>query len=400
MQQQLFKDLEIIGHKFSNIEKELEMPNNYLSRFKNPENKLPEKWIEPLRLYVTKYLPKTKLVVDKAGLKEKPSDKTVKEVDEVMIKINRDFGAGTIMRFGDKPDTSYQVISTGSLLLDNALGIEGLPLGRIVEIFGWESSGKTTIALNVIANAQKQGLKCLLVDAENAFDPEYAEALGVIVDELEYCQPSCGEEGLEVADRRIISGKIGVVVLDSVAALIPRAELEGQMGDSKMGLHARLMSQACRKIVSSVAKNNVLVIFINQFRHKIGVMMGNPEVTTGGNALQFYASVRLEVRRSTTVENSITNDGIKEGNKTTVKVIKNKCAPPFRSAIFNIIYGKGIDRMGEVIDIAIEKGIIKQAGSWFSHKNTKLGQGKDSIREILETNPELQIEIENQIKTI
>lgn len=334
------------------------------------------------------------LIVDKVGLKEKS---TISIVTDTMKKINQDFGAGTIMFFGEKPNQDYKTVSTGSLTLDNALGIGGLPRGRIIEIFGWESSGKTTIALNVIANAQKQKLKCLLVDAENAFDPEYADALGVIVDKLQYCQPSCGEEGLEVADRQISSGDADIVVIDSVAALIPRAELEGQHGDSKMGLHARLMSQACRKLVGTIAKHNAICIFINQFRHKIGVMMGNPEVTTGGNALQFYASIRLEVRRSITVENSITNGGIKEGNKTSVKVIKNKCAPPFRSAVFNILYGKGIDRLGEVIDIAIEKGLIKQSGSWFSYNDTKLGQGKENVREVFEANPEMQKEIENKI---
>lgn len=344
-------------------------------------------------------IPKTKLVVEKSGeMKEKPSDKTVKEVDEVMDKINKDFGAGTIMRFGDKPDSNYQVVSTGSLGLDVALGIGGLPLGRIVEIYGWESSGKTTIALNVIANAQKAGLKCLLVDAENAFDPEYAAALGVIVDELEYCQPSCGEEGLEVADRRIISGKIGVVVIDSVAALIPKSELEGQMGDSKLGLHARLMSQACRKMVASVSKNNTLCIFINQLRHKIGVMFSNPEVTTGGNALQFYASVRMEVRRSTTEKNSVMNGEVKEGNQTTVKVIKNKCAPPFRSAVFNVLYGKGIDTVREAIELAVQDGIITKSVGWYSYNEAKLGQGKEALIELFESNPELQKEIEDKIR--
>lgn len=359
-------------------------------KIENPVNDEPPKWV----------IPKTKLIIDKVGLKEKPSNETEKVVDEVMDKINKDFGAGTIMRFGDKPDTSYQVVSTGSLGLDIALGIGGLPLSRIVEIFGWESSGKTTIALNIIANAQKAGLKCLLVDAENAFDPEYAEALGVIVDELEYCQPSCGEEGLEVADRRICTGKIGVVVIDSVAALIPKSELEGQMGDSKMGLHARLMSQACRKMVSSISKNNALCIFINQFRHKIGVMYGSPEVTTGGNALQFYASVRLEVRRSTTEKNSVINGDVREGNQTSVKVIKNKCAPPFRNAVFNIMYGKGIDNVGEIIDLAVEYNIIHKAGSWFSYCEAKLGQGKESIREMFESNPDLQNEIEGKIKSL
>lgn len=356
---------------------------------------------EPTTEPEEKAIPKedrTKLVIDKSGLKEKPSNQILAKVREVNDKINKDFGAGTIMIFGEKPNTEYQVVSTGSLGLDIALGIGGLPRGRIVEIFGWESSGKTTLALNVIANAQKKGLKCLLVDAENAFDPEYADALGVVVDELEYCQPSCGEEGLEVADRKIMTGDIGVVVIDSVAALIPKAELEGQMGDSKIGLHARLMSQACRKMVTSISKNNTICIFINQFRHKIGVMYGSPEVTTGGNALQFYASVRLEVRRSTTEKNSITNGDIKEGNQTTVKVIKNKCAPPFRSAQFNIMYGTGIDNLSEIIELGYEYGIIEKLGTWYSYNQTKLGQGKEAAKLVLKDNEELALEIESKIK--
>lgn len=337
------------------------------------------------------------LTVDKEGLKEKP---TIEVLTESMKQINKDFGDGTIMFFGAKPNKDYQTISTGSLSLNKALGIGGLPRGRIVEIFGLESSGKTTIALCAISDAQKQGLKCLLVDAENSFDPEYAEILGVKVDELAYCQPSSGEEGLEVADREISTGKYGCVVIDSVAALVPKAELEGQMGDNKMGAHARLMSQACRKMVNGIAKNNTLCIFINQIRNKIGVMMGNPEVTTGGMALQFYASVRLHVSRSTTNENSIINSGIKEGNLTKVKVIKNKCAPPFRQAHFYIVYAKGIDRLSELIDIAIEEKIIIQSGSWYSYKNSKIGQGKESIRKVLEDNEEVYIEIEKEIKQI
>lgn len=407
MQEQLFKDLENLGHKFSKIEEELEMPKNYLSRFKDPKNALPQKWVQPLVDYLLKFTkggdvpdiqPKTKMVVAESGkLKLKPSDKVGAVANETMDKINKDFGAGTVMMFGAKPDTGYQVVSTGSLLLNEALGIGGLPRGRIVEIFGWESSGKTTIALNAIADAQRQGLKCLLVDAENAFDPEYATALGVNVDELQYCQPSYGEQGLEVADRMMASGQADVVVIDSVAALVPKSELEGEMGDSKMGLHARLMSQSCRKMVGTISKHNCLCIFINQFRHKIGVMHGSPEVTTGGMALQFYASVRLEVRRSITNENTVITNGVKEGNKTTVKVIKNKCAPPFRQAVFNIMYGTGIDTLEEIIDLAVEKNIIVKAGSWFSYEGSKLGQGKDSVRQILVDNVEMQKEITKKI---
>lgn len=403
MQTEIFKNLETLGHKFSNVEEAIGCPKNYLSRFKNPENVLPKKWIQPLLDYckkhepVKKEEPRTQLVVEPEGLKERPTMELSAKARQTNDAINKDFGDGTIMVFGEKPNTGYQVISTGSLQLDIALGIGGLPRGRMVEIFGLESSGKTTIALQVMADAQRQGLKCLLVDAENAFDPEYAEALGINLAELEYCQPDYGEQGFDVVDRKIMTGEIGVCVIDSVAAMIPKAELEGAMGDSKMGLHARLMSQVCRKLVGTVAKTNTLLIFINQIRNKIGVMYGSPEVTTGGMALQFYSSVRLSVSRSTTNENSIMNGDNKEGNKTTVKVIKNKCAPPFRSAIFNIIYGKGVDRFTEIIDVAIDTGIIKQSGSWFSYKEDKLGQGKPSVKQLLLDNPDLLKEIETKV---
>lgn len=341
--------------------------------------------------------PKHLFVQKNAELPVRQSAESAAQTIKINNEINERFGAGTIMTFGDKPNEGYDVISTGSLKLDSALGIGGLPRGRIVEIFGMESCGKSTITLHVIANAQKQGLKCLLVDAENSFDPEYANALGVIVDDLEYCQPSCGEDGLEVADMRISKGDIGVVIFDSVAAMIPKAELEAAMGESKMGLHARLMSQACRKLVGVVAHKNVLCIFINQIRMKIGVVYGSPEVVPGGLALQFFASMRLRVSRSTSKENSVMNGNIVEGNETTVKVIKNKCSPPFRSATFNIIYGKGVDRTGEIISIAIEKGIIKQAGSWFSYNEMKLGQGISSVIDSLNNHPDLVKEIENKI---
>jgi len=243
-------------------------------------------------------------------------------------------------------------------------------------------------------------LKCLLVDAENAFDPEYAAALGVNVDELQYCQPSCGEQGFEVADRLMSSGKADVVVIDSVAAMIPKAELEGECGDNKMGLHARLMSQVCRKMVGTIAKHDCLCIFINQLRHKIGVLHGSPEVTTGGMSLQFYASVRLEVRRSITNDNSVFANGVKEGNQTTVKVIKNKCAAPFRKAVFNIMYGTGIDTLGEIVELAIEKGVIKKSGSWFSYNGSQIGQGIDSVKQLLNDNEEMKNEIEAKIKSV
>lgn len=399
--------LKAIKIPISAIEKELEFSNGLIGKAAKGETELSAEKYEKLEKFFKlkcgikeKPVPQKIIVVtDHGKLQEKPSPETENALKDVNDKLNKDYGAGTIMRFGDKPDTNYKVISTGSILLDEALGIGGVPLGRIVEIFGWESSGKTTIALNIIANAQKQGLVCLLVDAENAFDPEYAEALGVKVNQLQYCQPSYGEQGLEVASSQITSGKIGVVVFDSVAALVPRAELEGTHGDSKMGLHARMMSQACRMLVGAIAKNNVLCIFINQFRHKIGVMPHmNPEVTTGGNALQFYASVRLEVRRSTSVANSVMEGDNKMGNKTTVKVIKNKCAPPFRKAEFDIIYGKGIDVVGEIIDLASEKGVIQKAGSWFSYNSDKLGQGKETVHQLLEDNEELRNEIYAKIK--
>lgn len=391
----------------SKAEEDLKFSNGLLGKAAKGNNELSDEKFKQFQDYFKEKTkvqeapnPKTKMMVDGTGIiKVKPSDETSKQMRDMMDKINKDYGPGTVMMFGDKPDTGYQVVSTGSLLLNEALGIGGLPRGRIVEIFGWESSGKTTIALNAIADAQKQGLKCLLVDAENAFDPEYANALGVNVDELQYCQPSYGEQGFEVADRLITGGKADVVVIDSVAAMIPKAELEGEMGDNKMGAHARLMSQTCRKLVGTVAKHNCLVIFINQLRHKIGVMMGNPEVTTGGMALQFYASVRLEVKRSTTNENTVMNGDVKEGNKTTVKVIKNKCAPPFRQAVFNIMYGTGIDTLGEIVDLAVEKGVIVKSGSWFSYKAANIGQGAAQVKQLLLDNEEMKNEIEEKLKS-
>lgn len=391
------------GIKKATLEDGIGLPSNSLSSVLSGKKEMPDSWIEKITNYFvsSKNTPPedTKLVVDKDGLKIKPSGSKLLELTDTMKKINKDFGEGTVMYFGSKPNQDYEVISTGSLLLDDALGIGGLPRGRMVEIFGMESSGKTTIAMNVIANAQKTGLKCLLVDAENSFDPEYAENLGIKTDELIYCQPSYGEQGFEVADQHISNGSVGVVVIDSVAAMIPKRELEGEIGDSVMGLHARLMSQVCRKMVSSASRTNTLVIFINQIRNKIGVMMGNPEVTTGGMALQFYASIRLRVSRSTTKENSVMNGDTAEGNLTTVKVIKNKCSPPFKSAQFYIMYGKGVDNFSEIVDMAIDKGVIQKSGSWFSYCGDKIGQGREAVKQLLSDNEELRKEIELKLKS-
>jgi recombination protein RecA len=319
------------------------------------------------------------------------SDK-IKLVKEAMTKINKEFGDGSVMSLSDAA-VPTEVISTGSFGLDIATGVNGLPKGRVVEIFGPESSGKTTIATHVIAECQKNGGVAAVIDVEHAFDREYAKKLGVNVDELIFNQPDNGEQALQIADELICSGGIDVIVIDSVAALVTKSELEGDMGDSKMGQQARLMGQAMRKITPSVSKNNVLCIFINQIREKIGIMFGNPETTSGGNALKFYASMRLDVRRSTQVK-----DGdFVQGNKVKVKVIKNKVAPPFRLAEFDIIFGEGIDKTGEIVDQAIEFGIIKKGGSWLAYQDTKI-QGRDSFRQLLKDNPELSLELETKIK--
>jgi recombination protein RecA len=322
-----------------------------------------------------------------------------KKLKLMMDKAEKDFGKGSIMTLAEKPDFDpANVISTGSLGLDIALGIGGLPKGRIIEIYGPESSGKTTIATHVIAESQKKGGLCGFVDAEHAFDKEYAAKLGVDVDNLIISQPDYGEQALEIADRMICSGAFDVVVVDSVAALVPKGELDGEMGDSKMGLHARLMSQALRKLTASVSKNNTMLIFINQLREKIGVMFGSPEVTTGGNALKFYASVRLDVRRSISNANMIKDQHDEAtGHPVVVKVIKNKVAPPFRKAEFDIMFGKGINRDGEILQIAVDLNIINKAGSWFSYGESKIGQGKDAVNQLLADNPELKEEILQKI---
>lgn len=320
-----------------------------------------------------------------------------KIAQETKAKINKDLGKGTVMSLEESGDTSIDVIRTGSLGLDIALGVGGLPRGRIVEIYGPESSGKTTLAIHTIAEAQKLGGLCAFIDAEHAFDKKYAESLGVDVTELEFNQPDCGDQGLEVADRLISSGAFDVVVIDSVAALVPKAELEGEMGENKMGLHARLMSQALRKLAGSVSKTNTLLIFINQLREKIGVMFGSPEVTTGGNSLKFYASVRLDVRRSTTAANSVMEGDVISGNLTKVKVIKNKVAPPFRTCEFDILYGKGVDKLGEIVELAVELEIINKQGSWFTYGELRV-QGKDALKGILTDNAEVVEELENAIR--
>ena len=315
-------------------------------------------------------------------------------LESVLKEISKQYGEGSVMLLGESPDMDIDVVPTGSLSLDIATGIGGYPLGRIVEIYGPESSGKTTLAIHAVAEAQKMGLKAAYIDAENAFDREYATNLGVDVNKLYFAQPDCGEDCLEIATKLISSGQIGICVIDSVAALVPKAELEGAVGDARIGLQARLMSQALRKMIGIIKKSNCLCIFINQIRDKIGVLFGNPETTTGGNALKFYASMRIEVRKSTAIK-----DGDEAtANLTKVKIVKNKCAPPFRKAEFEIEFGKGINKFSEVIVKAIEFDIIHKSGSWFSYQETKIGQGKASVIDILHDNPELFEEIEEQVK--
>ncbi|MDA8687806.1 recombinase RecA [bacterium] len=316
-------------------------------------------------------------------------------LESAIGQIEKAFGKGSVMKLGTTGENlDVQAISTGSLGLDVALGIGGLPKGRIVEIYGPESSGKTTLALHVVAESQKSGGTCAFIDAEHALDPVYAKKLGVNIDELLISQPDAGEQALEIADTLVRSGAISVLVVDSVAALVPRAELEGDMGDSHMGLQARLMSQALRKLTSSISKSNCLVIFINQIRQKIGIMFGNPETTSGGNALKFYASVRLDIRRIGAIKDK--DDII--GNQTRVKVVKNKVAPPFRTVEFDIMYGEGISKNGEIIDLGVSAEIIEKSGSWFSYNEQRIGQGRENAKNFLHDNPEVAIEIEDKIK--
>ena len=324
----------------------------------------------------------------------KEKDSKIKALQLTLDKLDKTYGKGTVMKMGDSEFEKVEAISSGSLTLDSALGVGGYPKGRVIEIYGPESSGKTTLTLHAIAECQKTGGIAAFIDAEHAFDRFYAQNLGVNIDELIISQPDNGEQALEIADNLIRSGAIDIIVIDSVAALIPKSEIEGEMGDSKMGLHARLMSQALRKLTSNISKTNCTVIFINQLREKIGVMFGNPETTTGGNALKFYASVRLDIRRSTQIKDT---NGNVLGNKTRVKVVKNKVAPPFKVSEFDIMYSKGISKMGEIIDLGVDNDIIDKSGSWFSYGETKLGQGRDSVKNILKDNPELCDEIEAKI---
>ncbi|MXV36897.1 recombinase RecA [Saccharibacter sp. EH611] len=331
------------------------------------------------------------MATDKAT--DKPTDKA-KALDGALSQIERSFGKGAIMRMGDRPQEQPEVISTGSIGLDIALGIGGLPRGRIVEIYGPESSGKTTLALHALAEAQKKGGTVAFIDAEHALDPIYAGRLGVKVDQLLLSQPDAGEQALEIADTLVRSGAIDVLVVDSVAALVPRAELEGDMGDSHVGLHARLMSQALRKLTGSVSRSKTTVIFLNQIRMKIGVMFGSPETTTGGNALKFYASIRMDIRRIGSIKDK---DEVK-GNQTRIKVVKNKMAPPFRQVEFDIMYGEGISKMGELLDLGVKANIVEKSGAWFSYDSTRIGQGRENSKNYLRTNPEVAQEIENRIR--
>lgn len=318
----------------------------------------------------------------------------LKALQLTLDKLDKTYGKGTVMKLGDKAVEEVETISSGSLGLDLALGVNGYPRGRVIEIYGPESSGKTTLTLHAIAEAQKAGGIAAFIDAEHAFDRNYAKKLGVNVDELIISQPDNGEQALEIAENLIRSGAVDIVVIDSVAALTPKSEIEGEMGDSKMGLHARLMSQALRKLTGAISKTNCTVFFINQLRDKIGVVFGNPETTTGGNALKFYASVRVDIRKSSAIKDG---DNV-IGNRAKIKIVKNKVAPPFRTAEFDIMYGEGVSKTGEVLDLGVDFDIIKKSGSWFSYDDTKLGQGRDAVKAVIKDNPELMEELEEKIK--
>ncbi|MCS6905344.1 MAG: recombinase RecA [Bacteroidia bacterium] len=327
-------------------------------------------------------------------IEKDPKTEKVKSLALTLERLEKDYGKGVVMRLSDRGQQNVSVISTGSLALDIALGVGGVPRGRIVEIYGPESSGKTTLAMHMIAEAQKSGGIAAFIDAEHAFDPIYAEKLGIDTENLLISQPDYGEQALEIAENLIRSGAIDIIVVDSVAALVPRAELEGDMGDSKLGLQARLMSQALRKLTGTVSKTNCVCVFLNQLRDKIGVLFGNPETTTGGNALKFYASVRLDIRKIAQIK-----DGVDvSGNRVRVKVVKNKVAPPFKQAEFDIIYGEGISKAGEILDMAVENKIVTKSGAWFSYNGDKLGQGRETVKNLLKDNPELMAEIEQKLR--
>jgi recombination protein RecA len=330
----------------------------------------------------------------KAATTTQMSPEKKKALDVALSQLDKQFGKGSAMKFGQRPIEDIQVIPSGSLTIDAALGVGGYPRGRIIEIFGPESSGKTTLTLHAVAEAQKMGLTCAFIDAEHAFDPTYAQRLGINLEDLIISQPSCGEEGLEIADTLVRSGAVDMIVIDSVAALVPKVELDGNMDENQMGLQARLMSKALRKLTGSISKTNSTVFFINQIRMKIGIMFGSPETTTGGNALKFYASIRLDIRRTSTIKNK--DEAI--GNVTVVKVIKNKVAPPFRVANFELCYGEGISKLGEIVDLGVEYGVVEKSGSWYSYNSQRLGQGKENIKEFLKNNPELAVELEKKIK--
>lgn len=323
----------------------------------------------------------------------KKVDEQLGGIEDVLKQINKDFGSGAVMMLGESPTMQLEVIPSGSLALDHALGVGGYPLGRIIEIYGPESSGKTTLAIHAVAEAQKMGLQAAYIDAEHAFDREYAAGLGVDVNHLLFAQPDYGEQGLEIADRLISSGKVGILVIDSVAALVPKAEIDGEMGQSNMALQARLMSQALRKLTGTIKKNNTCVIFINQLRDKVGVMFGNPETTTGGNALKFYATIRIDIRRISQVKDG---DDI-TANMTRAKIVKNKVAPPFRKAEFMIEFGKGINKEAEIVDMAVEFDIIHKSGSWFSYEDAKICQGRDNLISLMNDNPEFKEEVEAKV---
>ena len=338
----------------------------------------------------------TELTAQAEHTEERTAMERDKALEMALSQIEKQFGKGSIMKMGEHAGVGVAAISTGAMALDLALGIGGLPRGRVVEIFGPESSGKSTLALHVVAEAQRNGGICAYIDAEHALDPVYAKAIGVDIDEMLISQPDTGEQGLEIADMLIRSGAIDVVVIDSVAALTPRAEIEGEMGDTHVGLQARLMSQALRKLTGTLAKSNTIAVFINQLREKIGISYGSPEVTPGGRALKFYSSIRLEIRRVETIK-----DGAEMiGNRTRVKVVKNKCAPPFRSAEFDIVYGKGISREGSILDVAVDFGIVKKSGAWYTYEGEQLGQGRENAKQFLRSTPEMLVELDERIREI